>query len=225
MAKKINVLIIEDEPLIINVLENALHQISEANGLLDFKIKSVTNCDSANAEIQNAVHSIPIDLLLLDISIPASLDKKLLSGVDIGVRTKELFPNVKTIVFTSYNNNYKLNNILKSLNPEGFLIKSDIDFVKLMDAITTVISNEPYYSKFILQLMRVNMSNDFVLDKIDRQLLYEISKGTQMKDITKIIPLSKSAIEYRKRNLKDLFEVQNGNDRLLISKAKECGFI
>ncbi|MDG5490642.1 response regulator transcription factor [Psychroserpens sp. SPM9] len=224
MTKKINVLIVEDEPLIINVLENALNQISETN-VFDFRVKSVINCDLANEEIQNALKSHPIDLILLDISIPASSDNKLLSGVDIGIKTKELFPNVKTIVFTSDSNNYKLNNILKTLNPEGFLIKSDIDYIKLVDSINAVINNEPYYSNFIIQLMRRHISNDFTLDKIDRTLLYEISKGTQMKDITQIIHLSKSAVEYRKRNLKQLFEVKNANDTLLISKAKEYGFI
>ncbi|MCK8479023.1 response regulator [Psychroserpens algicola] len=225
MTKHINVLIVEDEPLIINVLENALHQISGTNGLIDFKIKSVTNCDLAIEQINNAINGIPIDLLLLDISIPASIDKKTSSGLDIGIKAKKSFPMIKTIVFTADNNNYKLNNILKSINPEGFLIKSDIDFTKLVDAINAVINDEPFYSKYILQLMRRHQLNDFVLDKIDRLLIYEISKGTKMKDITKFIPLSKSAIEYRKRSLKEKFEVQNGNDRLLISKAKERGFI
>ncbi|WP_298760650.1 response regulator [uncultured Psychroserpens sp.] len=225
MTNKINVLIVEDEPLIINVLENALNQISETNGLVDFKVKSVTNCDQANDEIENAVKSIPLDLILLDIIIPASSDKKMQSGVDIGIKAKELFPKLKTIVFTSDNNNYKLNSILKTLNPEGFLIKSDIDFIKLVEAVNAVLNNESYYSNFIIQLMRQHILNDFVLDKIDRTLLHEISKGSQMKEITQIIPLSKSAIEYRKRNLKQLFEVKNGNDTLLISKAKERGFI
>jgi len=225
MTNKTNILIVEDEPLTINVLENALKQISDTNGLIDFKIKSVTNCDLADQELHNAVNGIPIDLLLLDISIPPSSDGKLSSGLDLGIKAKALFPMVKIIVFTAYTNNYKLNNILKSLNPEGFLIKSDIDFAKLIEAITTVLNDEPMYSKFVLQLMRRHLLNDFVIDKIDRKLIYEISKGTKMKDITKIIPLSKSAIEYRKRNLKEKFDVQNGNDRLLISKAQECGFI
>ena len=225
MTNKTNVLIVEDEPLIINALEGALNQLSENNGLFDFKSKSVTNCDLAKSEIQKAASSIPIDLILLDISLPASTDNKLLSGLDVGLLAKELFPKLKIIVFTSHNNNYTLNNILKSLNPEGFLIKSDIDFIKLQEAISSVLNDEPFYSKHILQLMRRHLSNDFALDKIDRSLLYEISKGTKMKEITNILPLSKSAIEYRKRNLKQLFDLPNGNDRLLISKAKDCGFI
>lgn len=225
MDKIINVLIVEDEPLIINALEMAFNAISESNGFLDFKIKSATNCDSGLEEITKAVNSKPFDLVLLDINIPASKDKKLLCGEDLGIELKNYFPNVKIIVFTSHNNNFRLNSIIKSLNPDGFIIKSDIDFSKLIEAINSVLDNLPYYSKAILQLMRRHMVNDFTLDKTDRQLLYQISKGAKMKHLHDIIHLSKSAIEQRKRNLKELFEVEDGEDRSLIIKAEERGFI
>ena len=225
MNNIINVLIAEDEPLIINILITALNQISESNGLYDFKIKSVTNCDAAALEIEKSINTTPFDLALLDINIPASSDKKLLCGEDLGIELKNYFPNIKTIVFTSHNNNYRLNSILKSLNPEGFLIKSDIDFKKLLEALNSVLSDIPYYSKAILQLMRLHIINDFTLDKLDRQLLYQLSKGAKMKHLSDVIPLSKSAIELRKRNLKELFEVGEGDDRNLLIKAEEQGFI
>jgi two-component system response regulator NreC len=162
---------------------------------------------------------------LIDINIPASTDKDLLCGEDLGLELKKHFPNIKIIVFTSHNNNYRLNSILKSLNPDGFLIKSDIDFPKLIEALTSVIYDLPYYSKEILQLMRRHIVNDFTLDKIDRQLLYQISKGAKTKNLSDVIPLSRSAIELRKRNLKELFGVEGGDDSNLLSKAEECGFI
>ncbi|MBR9915730.1 MAG: response regulator transcription factor [Algicola sp.] len=225
MTKITNVLIVEDEPLIINVLESVFSQISEANGLLDFRVRSATSCDLARHEIEKAKGGEPFDLVLLDINIPGSGDKKILSGEDVGLELRNNFPEVKLMVFTSHNNNYRLNNILKTLNPEGFLIKSEIDFLKLTDAIKAVLNDEPFYSKTILRLMRRHISNDFVLDKIDRQLIYQISKGAKMKELTKILPLSKSAIEYRKRNLKQLFQVEEGNDRKLLIKAEERGYI
>lgn len=225
MNKPMNVLIIEDEPLIIDVLTNALKCLSDRDGLHDFKIKSATNSDLALNEINKAVKATPFDLILLDISIPPSKDKKILSGEDLGMEIKSLFTNVKIIVFTSHNSNYRLNNILKTLNPDGFLIKSDITFSKLIDAIDAVLQDPPYYSKAIQQLMRRHISHDFVLDRIDRQLLYHLSKGSKTKDLANLILLSKSAIELRKRNLKELFCVDSADDRSLILKAEEGGFI
>lgn len=225
MDKTINVLIVEDEPLIINILITALNQISESKGVFNFNIRTASNCDSANLEIQKAVRTKPLDLVLLDISLPASKDRKLLSGEDLGLEIKRFFPKVKLIVFTSHNNNYRLNNILKSLNPDGFIIKSDIDYNKLLEALNAVLEEMPYYSKAVLQLMRRHIFNEFTLDKIDRQILYQLSKGSKTKHLTDAIPLSISAIEARKRNLKELFEIDHGDDRDLILKAEERGFI
>ena len=225
MCEPINVLIVEDEPLIIDVLKNALNSISESNGRYDFKVKSATNSDLALNEIDRAVKSVPFDLILLDISIPPSSDKRILSGEDLGIEIKSLFPKVKVIVFTSHNNNYRLNNILKSIDPDGFLIKSDINYLKLLDAIQSVLQEPPYYSKAIQQLIRRHISNSFVLDKIDRQLLYHLHKGAKTSEIAELVCLSKSAVEQRKYGLKTTFEVDNGSDRDLIVKAEIAGFL
>jgi DNA-binding NarL/FixJ family response regulator len=225
MDKKIRTLIVEDEPLMIEPMKLALNQLSESNGLLSFDIITSLDCDTAAREIERAVRSQPLDLVLLDINLKPSSNKKYLSGEDIGLEIRKYFPNAKIIVLTSHNNNYRLNNILKTLNPDGFLIKSDVDFAKLLDALNTVIDDTPYYSKAILKLMRRHIINDFTLDRIDRQLLYQLSKGAKMKHLSDVIPLSKSAIELRKRNLKEVFGVEEGDDRNLLIRAEECGFI
>ena len=86
-------------------------------------------------------------------------------------------------------------------------------------------NDTPYYSKSVLELFRKQLSTDYRLDKIDRQLLYEMSIGTKMKDFPKIIPMSMAGLEKRKKHLKILFKVKDNDDRELILKAKEKGFI
>ena len=225
MCNPINVLIVEDEPLIIDVLINALNAISETHGLYDFKIKTATNSDLALNEIDRAIMTKPFDLILLDISIPPSSDKRILSGEDLGIEIKNLFPKIKVIVFTSHNNNYRLNNILKSIDPDGFLIKSDLTFLKLLDAIKVVLQNPPYYSKAIQQLIRRHISHDFVLDKIDRQLLYHLYKGAKTVEIAELVSLSRSAVEQRKYSLKTIFDIEKGSDRELLLRAELAGYI
>jgi len=118
----------------------------------------------------------------------------------------------------------RVNSIFKNINPDGFLIKNDVGPEEIVAAIKKVINDPPYYSKSVVKMMRKFILNDFVVDELDRQLLFELSMGTKMKDIAKILPLSLAAIERRKRNLKVVFNVKK-EDRELIIKAKDKGFI
>jgi len=128
-------------------------------------------------------------------------------------------------VMTSHSNNYKLCNIFKTLNPEGFLVKPDITQEELVRAITDVICNIPFYSKTVTRLIRRHMASQLVIDKRDRQILYHISQGTRMKDLPGIVHMSIAGIEKRKRHLRDLFDTDRKDDKTLIERAKEKGFI
>jgi len=220
-----NVLIIEDEPMMVEGIERTLTHFQNAECDLKLKIKTARDCDTARSEINKAVQGTPLDLVLLDISIPESKDHKYLSGEDLGIKIKQEFPRAKIIVFTSYTNNYRLNNILKSLNPDGFLIKYDVDCKTLTKALETVIYDPPFYSQKILKLLRQTNLNEFTIDSINRRILFEISEGTKTCHLCDIIGLSKSTIESRKRHMKEVFDVSEGGDAALIKAAKLKGFI
>jgi DNA-binding NarL/FixJ family response regulator len=225
MSKIYNVLIVDDHPIIADAYKSAFEYISAEKKDVTFNIDIVTNCDDAIAHINSVSNSGNLDIVFLDISLPPSSDGKYLSGEDIGVKIKEVIPTCKVIVATTFNDNYRIQVILKSVNPDGFLIKNDINKDELVTSIKTILDNSPYYSKSVLELFRKQSSTDYKLDKIDRQLLYEMSIGTKMKDLPNIIPMSMPGLEKRKKQLKELFKVQDNDDRELILKAKEKGFI
>jgi len=225
MSKIYNVLIVDDHPIIADAYKSAFEFISAENNEIEFKITIVTNCDSAVENITTASKGAGIDIVFLDISLPPSTDGKYLSGEDLGIKIKEVLPKCKIIVATTFNDNYRIQVILKNVNPDGFLIKNDINKDELVSSIKTIMGNSPYYSKSVLELFRKQSSIDYQLDKIDRQLLYEMSIGTKMKDLPKIIPMSMPGLEKRKKQLKELFKVKDNDDRELILKAKEKGFI
>ncbi|WP_299528094.1 response regulator [uncultured Lutibacter sp.] len=225
MSKIYNVLIVDDHPIIADAYKSAFDFISSENNKLKFNISIVHNSDDAINKITEASKKNGIDIVFLDISIPPSTDGKILSGEDIGVTIRKLLPKCKIIVATTFNDNYRIQVILKNVNPEGFLIKNDVNKDELVTSIKMVLDNSPYYSKSVLELFRKQASIDYRLDKIDRQLLYEMSIGTKMKELPNIIPLSMTGIEKRKKNLKVLFDVDDNDDRSLVLKAKEKGFI
>ncbi|OEK09691.1 transcriptional regulator [Flavivirga aquatica] len=220
---KYNILIIEDHPLIIEAYKNALERIKSKNDGLEFNITIANNCDDAYLEIIQAEKKQNLDIIFLDIKLPPSKGGEIISGEDIGIKIRALLPSVKVVVATTYNDNYRINNIFKNVNPDGFLVKNDLDPKELIFAIENIVKEMPYYSKSVIKFMRKQTSNELLLDSIDRKILYELSHGSKMSELADILPLSGAAIERRKRILKELFNAKS--DRELFRVAEEKGFI
>jgi len=121
MQKKFNVLIIDDHPLIAEAYKSALSQVTKRNEDISFEITIVDNCDDANEKIleANANPNKTIDIVFLDIKLPPSEKIKIFSGEDLGIKIRKLLPETKIIISTTYNDNYRIHNIFKSINPEG----------------------------------------------------------------------------------------------------------
>ena len=224
--KKYSVLIIDDHPLITDAYKTAFNYYSKQNESILFYIQTAQNCDSAFELINEfSTKEKKIDIVFLDIKLPLSKDGKILSGEDLGLKINKLLPDTKIIVSTTFNDNYRVHSIFKSLNPDGFLIKNDITPKELIETIHTVLNDPPYYSKTVVKLLRKQVANNFLLDNIDRKILHELSIGTRMKDLPDILPLSMAGIEKRKRHLKHIFNIESSDDKELLYIAKEKGFI
>lgn len=224
--KTYSVLIIDDHPLIAEAYKAALHYFSKENESIKFLIEVAQNCDSAEKQLRFfSENKRNLDVVFLDISLPPSKDGRLVSGEDIGLKINKLMPDTKIVVSTTLNDNHRIHSIFKSLNPDGFLIKNDINSLKLIDCISMILNDTPYYSKSVINLLRKQVTNDYLLDNIDRKILYELSIGTKMKDLPDIVPLSMAGIEKRKRQLKQIFNVSSSDDKELLYLSKEKGFI
>jgi DNA-binding NarL/FixJ family response regulator len=224
--KTYKALIIDDHPLISEAYKSAFRKIEKDDETISFHINVAHDCDTAYEFIKESFENTEIiDVVFLDISLPPSKDGKIVSGEDLGLKINQLIPNSKIIVSTTFNDNYRVHSIFKNINPEGFLIKNDITPKELVTAINTLISGSLYYSKTVMQMLRLQVSNDFILDDIDRKILYELSLGAKTKELPNIVMLSINAIEKRKRHLKHVFDIKNADDRELIVIAKEKGFI
>jgi DNA-binding NarL/FixJ family response regulator len=225
MTRKNKVLIIDDHPLICDSYVKALKQVMRENENLQMQIESAPNCDVAREKINNTWTNSGWDLVFLDIRLPASTDRKILSGEDLGEMIRKNHPMAKIIVATTFNDNYRIQNIFKSLNPEGFLIKNDMDLKELVSAIVKILQGGVHYSNTVSGLMGKQFGNEIKIDRIDRQMLYELSIGTKTKDLPDIVPLSIAGVEKRKRILKQIFDVEDQGDKALILEARKQGFI
>ena len=224
--KKLTALIIDHHPLISEAYKSAFTFLENQNNSFAFTIHVKHNCDDAYSFIQHCVAMQQnIDIIFLDMHLPPSADGKIVSGEDLGIKINEQIPNAKIIVSTTFNDNYRVHSILRSLYPDGFLVKNDITPKELVTAIEEVLIAPPYYSKTVMKLIRNEVSNEFTLDDIDRKILYELSIGNRMKKLPDVIPLSFAGIQKRKRHLAKIFEIDSNDDRELILVARDKGFL
>ena len=224
MSKVVKILMIDDHSLILEGYKSKLQE-SFSGDQFQFLINTAQDCDEAYEKIKKSLFSSVYDIIFLDINLPPSKDRTFLSGEDLGKEIRKNSPNTSLIVLTMYSENIRLLNILKNLNPEAFLIKSDITPQEFLKAFNKVRGGEVHYSKSIIEIMRKQLTSDFILDEYDRNILFHLAEGIRTKDLTEIIPLSLAAIEKRKKILKEIFEVESKGDLALVNEARKKGFL
>lgn len=220
MSKIKNALIVEHEGLLVDVLKNAFTCLNNKEN--SFRLKITDSCKNA---LNIITTSKSIDLALININTPPSEDEKFLFIEDVCLKLRYTFPKIKIIIFSTHKNNAYLHSLFKTINPECLLIKSDINFDELLNAIESVTTESLYYSKSVLHYMRRRIANNITIDNIDKTILHYLSIGIKMKDLPKYVSLSKSTIEIRKRRLKEIFGVENKGDYYLLQSAEEKGFV
>lgn len=77
----------------------------------------------------------------------------------------------------------------------------------------------------MIQFIRKELTSRIVISSNDRKILFFLSQGVRTKHLVRHVPMSLPAIEKRKREMKELFEINEGGDTALIYKARELGFI
>ncbi len=191
----------------------------------EVKVEIATTFEEGKQKIESSARSLLYDILLLDIQLFPTHEKDIRSGEDLGVLARELVPESKVVFMSSYSDNLRINSIFKSVDPDGYMVKSEIDEKSLRTMVETVIDNPPYYTASAFTAIRRRMKNDIAIDEPNKKILYYLSIGTRTKDIGPLISMANTTVENRKRQLKILFGIEHGNDIALIEEARKRGFI
>jgi DNA-binding NarL/FixJ family response regulator len=223
MTQHLKILMVDDHPMIIEGYQNTLLATKKEHQELNIDIAH--DCDMANQLIKKAANDRPYDVCFFDISLPASKDGVITSGEDLAKIARTYLPNAKVVILTMFNESFRVHNIIKEINPEGLLIKSDLTSSELAEAFQHILTHPPYYSSTVNNFLNTSVTSDIYLDDINRKILHLLSQGVKTKSLKDYIGLSLSGIEKRKKHLKVLFDVEDGKDETLLKEARSKGFL
>lgn len=223
MEQHIKILMVDDHPMIIEGYQNTL--LATKKEFQHLSIDIATNCDMAVELIKKAFDSGSYDVCFFDISLPPSKDGVYNSGEDLAKLARRYLPDAKIVILTMFNESFRILNIIKEINPDGLLIKSDLTSSELAEAFQHILVSPPYYSSTVNNFLNTTITSDIYVDEINRKILHLLSQGVKTKGLKNHIDLSMSAIEKRKKHLKLLFSIEDGKDESLLNEARKMGYL
>lgn len=220
MNPKLHVLAIDDHVVVLEGYHYMFQNLDQDYG--ELKFVKAKDCKTGYRVI-SANRDEPFDIALIDYSIPHYEDQQLYSGADLAMLVRDTMPNCKIILMTMHKEIDIISSILSTIDPEGFINKSDCSTEELSGAFKQVLDGQVYYSKAISNYLQ-RRKKGVVLEDVDVRIILLLAKGIKNKNLSNYIPLSESAIEKRKYKIKRLLEIE-GNDEDLIHEARTQGFI
>ncbi|MHA7829724.1 MAG: response regulator [Flagellimonas sp.] len=218
-----NILIIEDHKLTCQGYQLIVEQAGINGKIPLFKIHQAHSLKKA---YQNLVtEGTSFDMVFLDICMKPFPEENLFSGEDLGRLLIERHPTTKILVMTSLTDKLRLEGILNTLEPHGFLIKCEVDEDHLVKAIQNILMGQSYYSPSIEKILQGESNADVLLNAEEKHFLHLLSKGVRNIETMYFLPWSLSKVEKRKRSLHKKLGVEKGNTMALVNKARELGII
>ena len=217
IMKIVNILIVEDEPVMCQFYKMSLDQIDS----VDFRISVCNTFDAAHQNILE-VHASKnnIDLILLDIRLRDLKTKVVKDGRNLGLLLRSKLPNTKIVFVTSIVSHYDFYDIFQLINPEGFIVKNEIDHEQFASILKDILNEKSFYSTTVNNFLYDQGNGIIRLDQTDRKLLLLLTNGIKTKNLACHLNLSLSAIEKRKRNIAKIFGLNGTDNEGLIKKAR-----
>jgi DNA-binding NarL/FixJ family response regulator len=218
----VRILMIDDHPGMIEGYKAMLSLNKEQHNI---ETISAFNCEEAYNLIINPANSSAFDLVFLDYSIPEFPEQKIYNGEDLGVLIRKHLPNTKIIMLTAHFDAIRLYNVVKKIQPNGLLVKSDYKPPHLLDAFEKVLAGETYYTPIVLEKVKEPLFTKGFLDTLDREIIVLLAEGFQIKTIANKMNVSEDTIKKRKSKIKDLLGIEKGGDEDILKECRALGLL
>jgi len=218
----VRILMIDDHPGMIEGYKAMLSLNKEQHNI---ETISAFNCEEAFNLIINPANSSAFDLVFLDYSIPEFPEQKIYNGEDLGVLIRKHLPNAKIIMLTAHFDAIRLYNVVKKIQPNGLLVKSDYKPPHLIEAFEKVLAGETYYTPIVLEKVKEPLFTKGFLDTLDREIIVLLAEGFQIKTIATKMNVSEDTIKKRKSKIKDLLGIEKGSDEDILKECRALGLL
>jgi DNA-binding NarL/FixJ family response regulator len=202
----VNVLIVDDHPLIAEGLGKALTATGSIN------ISGYAN--SAATALAKATLLKP-DVILLDIKLPDG------NGIEVCKKIIDALPSQKVIALTSFNQRYYIQEMIKN-GAQGYLLKN-AEPAEIIDAIFCVFDGETYYSPEVRKIIFADKEHSIYLSKREIEVLKLIAQGLTNAEIADKLFISPLTADSHRKNL--IIKLGAKNTASLIHIASVDGFI
>jgi DNA-binding NarL/FixJ family response regulator len=190
-----------------------------------FETTDAHSCEQAYHILTQPDKFGTFDFAFLDYSVPAFEAQQLYSGEDVAVLVRKHHPFTKIMVLTSHHDGIRLFELIKKVQPEGLLVKSDFKPQDLNKAIEIIQKGGKYYSETVAKNLKEKLLSHGLLNDIDRKIIKLIAEGYQIKTIAEKLNLSQDTIKKRKIKIKDLLGLEKGNDEDLLMECRRLNLI
>ncbi|PWN68914.1 DNA-binding response regulator [Chryseobacterium phosphatilyticum] len=208
--EKINIVIVDDHPIVIEGLKIMLNSQPFFN---------ISETFTSGSEIINFVKSHQIDIILLDIALPDA------NGTELCREIKKISPDTSVIMFS---NRSERSIIMQSIQngASGYLLKNtSID--ELVVCIKGALSGNIVFcneTKHIIS--RPPSQNDLPIPRLtkrEKQILQMVAQGKTSNVIAEELFLSPLTVDTHRKNLLQKFQTKNSTE--LINRAIQQGML
>lgn len=218
----VKILIVDDHQLMIEGYK-AMLALNKEQHIVE--ITSANTCEEAYHIISDSKNTDYFDLVFLDYSIPSYPEKRILNGEDLGILVRQEMPSAKIIMLTAHFDAIRLYNVVKKINPNGLLIKSDFKPTHLLEAFDAVIKGETYMTATAKEKLKEPLFTQGLLDSEDRRIIELLAEGLQIKSIADKMNVSEDKIKKRKSKIKDLLGIEKGSDEDILRECRALGLL
>lgn len=191
-----NILLVDDHPFIVDTYVTMIKNCNL------FEVDNFFMATSMEKAIDIMNETPKIDIAFFDISMPKKGVFNKEDGIDLALHFKIKHPSAKIVFITMHTEFHVLLKAIHLLQPEVFISKNDVDNVTFSSLLNALKNDVTFYSKEMLEVYHWEKKSQIKLDVYDFQILSLTKKGIKTKELIDYLPLSLSAIEKRKSNIK-----------------------